>query len=121
MLRYFYSIIVSFLREKDGEFAARTEVDYFFLCLKEKDPQKIKERLLKIVKQINSFDRTDLPKYRIRFLNGVSFVEDPNTDITVIQDQAREALKNQNNGNGDVCGFYDLVIAKRMQRQKDME
>lgn len=121
MLRYFYSVIVSFLREKDGEFAARTEVDHFFLCLKEKDPQKIKERLLKIVKQINSFDRTDLPKYRIRFLNGVSFVEDPHTDITVIQDQAREALKNQNNGNGDVCGFYDLVIAKRMQRQKDME
>lgn len=121
MLRYFYTVIVSFLREKDGEFAARTETDHFFLCLKERDPEIIRERLNNIINKINFSHKSDLPKYKIEFWNGASFVDDNKTDVTVVQDRAREALKNQKKDKEELCIFYDSVVAKRIQREKEME
>lgn len=121
MLRYFYTVIEDCLRKKEGEFAARTETDHFFLCLHERNSGKIEERLDTIVKKINSFNGTDLPRYNVRFRKGVSFVEGSDTDITVIQDQARAALKNQNKDNKDICVFYDSSVANRLQKEKEME
>ena len=95
MLRYFYTVIEKFLDKEEYEFAARTEMDHFFLCLKEREPQKLQKRMEKIIREINSFQYTDLPRYRVKFRLGASFVKDNGTDITVIQDQTRAALKSQ--------------------------
>lgn len=121
MLRYFYSVIESSLRKEDREFAARTETDHFFLCLKERDPKTIQKRLDEMVKNINTFQEAGMQRYAFRFKKGVSFAEDMDTDITVIQDQARAALKNQSHENQDLCVFYDRSIAAKIQKEKDME
>lgn len=70
-------------------------MDHFFLCMKETNFQVIRERLNAIVREINTFQGMDLPKYKIRFRRGISFGDSSETDVTVIQDQARAALKNQ--------------------------
>ena len=96
MLAYFYQVIHRRLSQERGEFVSRTEMDYFFLCMREKSPSVIAARLEEIVREINEFShRRDLmlPGRRIMFRRGVSFVQDNQTDISIIQDQARIALK----------------------------
>ena len=95
LLRYFYAVMAEALKEEDREFVTRTEMDHFFLCMKETNFQVIQERLNTIVREINTFQGMDLPKYKIRFRRGISFGDSSETDVTVIQDQARAALKNQ--------------------------
>ena len=120
MLRYFYTVIEKFLDKEEYEFAARTEMDHFFLCLKEREPQKLQKRMEKIIREINSFQYTDLPRYRVKFRLGVSFVKDNGTDITVIQDQTRAALKSQTAKEAGKCAFYNCEVAQKQQREREM-
>ena len=74
--------------------------------MREKSPSVIAARLEEIVREINEFShRRDLmlPGRRIMFRRGVSFVQDNQTDISIIQDQARIALKGQT--EPEVCVF----------------
>lgn len=119
-LRYFYSVIDESLKKEEGEFAARTEMDHFFVCMKEKSRQKIKERLEEIVRNINSYDKDGLSDYHFGFRIGVSFVDDMDAEITVVQDRARAALKNQGSDD-EICVFYDSAVAERVQRERRME
>lgn len=121
LLQYFYAMMAEHLKEEDGEFVARTEMDHFFLCMKETNSQVIRERLNAIVKEINTFHGIDLPKYKIRFRRGISFGDSSESDVTVFQDQARAALKNQGDGNVESCIFFDSLVAGRVQKEKELE
>lgn len=120
MLRYFYEVIQSCLKDEENEFAVRMEMDHFFLCLKEDSPQMIQKRMESVEEEINAFRDTTLLKYKIAFRYGVSFIEDNKTEITVIQDQARAALKS---GRGDQAGrflFYNFLVAQRLQNEREL-
>ncbi len=122
MLAYFYQIIDQCL--KPGEFVSRTEMDYFFLCMREKNPETIAERLEDMVRQINEFrQRRELmiPGRRIMFRRGVSFVQDNQTDISIIQDQARIALKKQTEEEKERCVFFDAAAAEKLQKEREIE
>lgn len=122
MLAYFYQVIHGLLNPEQGEFVSRTEMDYFFLCMREKNPSVIAARLEDMVKQINEFrQRSDLmiPGRRIMFRRGVSFVQDNHTDISIIQDQARIALKGRT--EEEACVFFDGAAAARLQKEREIE
>lgn len=121
MLRYFYTVMEKFLKKEEGEFAARTEMDHFFLCLKEREPEGIQSRMEAIIRDINAFEDTDLSRYQVRFRLGASFVENNETDITVIQDQTRAALKSQTAKEAGKCAFYNSRVAQKQQWERDME
>lgn len=121
MLKYFYSVITESLSKEQEEFAARTEMDHFFLCLREKEPQMICQRMEKIIRNINTFQNTELPKHQVMFRQGVSLIENNETDITVVQDQARAALKNQESGQKEKCGFYDASVAQKIQKERELD
>lgn len=120
MLRYFYEVIQRCLKEEENEFAVRMEMDHFFLCLKEDKPQIIRKRMEFVEEEINTFRDTTLQKYSISFRYGVSFIEDNRTEITVIQDQARAALKSC---RGDQAGrfiFYNFAVAQRLHQEREL-
>ncbi len=124
MLAYFYQVINQCLKQERGEFVSRTEMDYFFLCIREKNPAVIEERLEEMVRQINEFRQCPerkLPGRRIMFRRGVSFVQDNQTDISAIQDQARIALKGQTEEEKEVCVFFDAAAAAKLQREREIE
>lgn len=122
MLSYFYQVINQCLSQERGEFVSRTEMDYFFLCLREKSPSVISARLDDMVRQINEFRcrrELMLPGRRIMFRRGVSFVHDNQTDISIIQDQARIALKSQT--EEETCVFFDAAAAAKLQKERETE
>ena len=74
------------------ELAARADADNFFLCIKGNQPEAIRERLKNLIAEINSFNRVlDAPYYLI-LQPGVYIVDDPNLEITVVQDRAKTCL-----------------------------
>ena len=119
MLKYFYRSIDKNLKKEHLEIAARSEMDHYFLLLKETDPDEIQKRLDAIVSEINSFEDTDLPKNEFEFWEGVSFITDQSMDIMVLQDQARMALKDKKTSGK--CLFYDDDIAERIRQARELD
>ena len=120
MLRYFYEVIQSCLKEEENEFAVRMEMDHFFLCLKEDSPQTIQQRMESVEEKINAFRDIMLLKHKIAFRYGVSFIEDNKTELTAIQDQARVALKSC---RGDQAGrflVYNFAVAQRLHQEREL-
>lgn len=121
MLRYFYTVIQSFIDPGKGEFAARTEMDHFFLCLRELDPDALRRRLNRIVEEINSFRNTEISSCNVSFWMGACRIEDNDTDITILQDQIRAVMKEQSRQNVGVLIFYDRRTAEKIQRERELE
>lgn len=121
MLKYFYQVICSFLYPDQEEFAARIEMDHFFLCLREKNPDIIGKRLERIVSEINSFRNTDLSEWDVSFWMGACTVENNETDLTVLQDQARVVVKHMTRQKAGTLVFFDSCLAEKIQREREME
>ena len=121
MLRHFYQTIKKQLREAEGEFVARSEMDHMFLCIKEHDQREIQKRMESIIEKINEFRGTNLPKSRIAFRIGVSLIENNKTEITTIQDRARTALKVQEAGEKNTCNFYNAKMEERMKKEREVD
>lgn len=119
MLRYFYRMIERNLDKGAYEFAARSEMDHYFLCLKETQPERLQKRIDAVVDRINRFEDTELPKNQIGFWEGVSFITDKDTDIMVLQDQARLALKDKKISGK--CMFYGDEIADRIRQARELD
>ena len=121
MLEYFYAVINSCLYPEKDEFAARIEMDHFFLCLKEKNPDIISRRMDRIVEEINSFKNTDLTECSISFWMGACAIENNETDLVVLQDQARAVVKNLSRQEAGTLIFFDNNLAEKIQREREME
>ena len=93
-----------------GEFAARVESDHFFLCINEHEPELIQSRLDSLIRDINSFRDTQLPCCQLSFRQGACIVEEPEMEITLLQDRARLAYQSQDPDVQQKCGFYDLSL-----------
>lgn len=123
MLKYFYRVIISCLNKENGEFAVRSEMDHFFLCLQEREPAALQVRLNEIIEDINAYGPLadpGLPRYRMIFRQGASFIENNDTDFTAVQDQARLAAKSSPKGEDGTCVCYSRELAKRLQDEREL-
>lgn len=115
-LRYIYQKLKEHIQP--GELAARGNSDCFFLCLLETVPETIQSRLEQLVKSINSYnDYTDI-EYNLAFHQGVYLVDDPALDVTIAQDRARTACRQQNAGS--LCSFYTSEMTLQMKKEYEL-
>lgn len=86
-LKYIHNKIEENLNQ--DEFLCRSDIDNFFMCIKENDEESIKRRLKEIGKSINEFnDNKDLKHY-LQAAYGYIIVEDVNMDVRVMMNYAR--------------------------------
>lgn len=104
---------------QEQEAAARGDADNFFLCLRESDPQVVRQRLQELVDGINTFDEGDEAPYHLSFQRGAYLVDDPELEITVIQDRVKTACRASTDDEG-TCVFYDAALTQQLQRERDL-
>lgn len=119
ILSYLYSVIDDNLDKNKGEFAARSEMDRFFLCLNEGEPEGIQRRLDDITRQINFFEGTEMPRYQISFRMAATFTEELNVDPIVLEDRVRSMLKMPDAVPGK-CMFYSKEFEEKIRREQEM-
>ncbi|MBS7007002.1 MAG: EAL domain-containing protein [Anaerostipes sp.] len=101
-----------------GETAARDNSDCFFLCLREHSMEDITRRLQELSGDINSFNNHTDIEYKLTILYGIYLVDDPVLDITIVQDRARSACRQQI-GAGP-CYFYHPDMAKQQRMEYEL-
>lgn len=104
---------------QEQEAAARGDADNFFLCLRESDPQVVRQRLQELVDGINTFDEGDGAPYHLSFQRGAYLVDDRELEITVIQDRVKTACRASTDDEG-TCVFYDAALTQQLQRERDL-
>lgn len=117
VLQYVLSVIEENLGE--DEIASRDVADHFYICLKESDEEKIKERLMQLVYKINKI-RELCEFYRFSIEFGAYQVYDRNLDMDTIQDRADMAYKYKKQGVADILRFYDESLIKELEKEKEL-
>lgn len=117
VLQYVLSVIEKNLRE--DEIASRDVADHFYICLKESDEEKIKERLIQLICKINMIKGLhEFYRFSIEF--GAYQVYDRNLDMDTIQDRADMAYKYKKQGVADILRFYDESLIKELEKEKEL-
>lgn len=70
-IKYVYQIMKENMSEH--EFVARSESDFFFVCMKESKPEKIEARIEQLEKEINAFNAYAEIPYHLNFFPGCLF------------------------------------------------
>lgn len=121
LLRCTYQTIQEHLCAQEKEFAARSELDHFFICMKEGTHENIQRRIDEIIEGINRvWEHTDA-NHPIRFRQAGYVIEEHQTDIRMIQDRVRTALQKQRFEASERCVFYDQEILERIKRNHQLE
>lgn len=102
----------------EGELAARGEADHYFLLLKSTDQYRIKQRMENLVRDINDFNKQREEPYYLTVLRGAYIVDEPDLEITVIQDRANTACRNRLHHDEGTCVFYDIEFTRRLQKER---
>lgn len=119
-LRYLYNIIIECLDESKGEFAARSEMDRFFLCLYEWEQDGVRRRVEEIIKRVNALQETYFFNYNISFRIAACFTEERNADPMMLQDRVRSVLKKSDAAPGK-CVFYSKAFAEQIRREQELD
>ncbi|WP_459609679.1 bifunctional diguanylate cyclase/phosphodiesterase [Bilophila wadsworthia] len=120
LLKYCYQVIEKHLKKDSFEFATRSEMDHFFLCLRERNTQIIQRRIDEIIDEINTFKDTNAHQYKILFKQGGCVIEDKNTEITTLQDQVRTIVKIRAVESTTKCVFFNSSIAERIYWEREV-
>lgn len=121
ILRYLYRVLERHMDEDNHEFAARSEMDHFFLCMKESEPEAVRDRLHEIIQDINSFQDTTGPGYQLSFIQGCCLVDDRKLELHTVQDRARVAAQEAVSREQDGCVFFDDQIAERIRMEQELD
>lgn len=121
MLKYFYSVISDSLKKEQEEFVSRTEMDHFFIFLREKDQDVVRERIGHIVERINSFQDTDISRFDVSFWLGACPVENNDLDLTLLQDRVRAVVQRQTTKETGTLIYYDKGLSEKMEREQELE
>lgn len=120
VLRYLYMVISDTLNKDYGEFVTRSEMDHFFLCLREQEPESLQRRLNIIIEKINAYEGNQLPHYHISFRMAAKFVDEQESDPLTLEDQVRSVLKLTNTMPGK-CVFYSEEFAERIRWEQELD
>lgn len=121
ILQVIYRKIEEHLNRKRDEFAARSEMDNFFLCLNETSPERLQTRVCEMEEAINQQISTAYPGTHLTFAAGCCLVEDMSLDIRTIQDRARIAAQDEAAIAQSGCAFYSDSIAARIKREQELD
>lgn len=121
MLKYFYSVISDSLKKEQEEFVSRTEMDHFFIFLREKEQDVVRERIGHIVERINSFQDTDISRFDVSFWLGACPVENNDLDLTLLQDRVRAVVQRQTTKETGTLIYYDKGLSEKMEREQELE
>ena len=114
VLKHIYNVIYNNI--SSNELVARSENDHFFICLNESNKQIIQTRLDMIIAEINSFAKNKASQLTI--LQGACLIENPNSEINIIQDYARLACRL--NSKKSKCTYYDKEILDTMKKEQEL-
>ncbi|MBC8529962.1 EAL domain-containing protein [Christensenellaceae bacterium NSJ-44] len=117
-LRYVMQVLQGAVTQDEA--AAYAARDYFFLCLRESNPENISRRLAELVQRINAFNADLREPYYLRIQQGVYIVEEPGQDTTIIRDRALTACRNHLPDSQEVCAFYDQALTQMLQREHEL-
>lgn len=120
ILRYIYEVICGSLDKDRGEFAARSEMDHFFICLKEGQEEGIQKRLDDITTRIDLLDKVNLPNYQIFFRMAAVFATEKDRDPIMLEDKGRSILKMSEAVPGK-CVFYSRELERRIHREQELD
>ncbi|MBU5626171.1 EAL domain-containing protein [Oscillibacter sp. MSJ-2] len=105
-------------RIRPEEIAARADSDNFFLCLKESDPETTRRRLGEMVDEIN--DTRELA-HPLTIQQGAYLIEDPTLDITIVQDRAKTACRDERSTLREgQCVFYDMAVTQQLKKEWEL-
>lgn len=121
MLHYIYQVIGRHICRENYEFAARSETDRFFLCIRADGPKMIQNRLNEIIEDINAFHDTDCPHCHLSFRKGACFADKEDMDIRTLQDRARIAAQQDSHGTEHSCVFYDESITEKIKKEQELD
>lgn len=116
-LRYIHQVLKRHIGS--DEIIARDHADHFFLCLKEYDKEKIRQRLDQLTGRINAFHRPSDIHYRFTLMMGIYRIDNPSLDVTIVQDRARTACKTL--GENQTRIFYSSQMTEAMKREQALE
>ena len=121
ILSYIYETIQKHLDEGRGEFAARSEMDHFFLCLKGKHPEILQNRLAAIVEDVNAGHEKGILPYPLIFRQGICLAEEDAADVMVLQEHARIASQKKAGSVEHSCIFYDKSFIEKIKNEKELD
>lgn len=119
-LKYVYNQIKNHLHHENNEFLARSESDHFFICMKENDANMIQKRIDEMIDDINSFHNIEGTYYQISLKQGAYLIENPQEDITILQDRARIAMQNRCTDMQNQCSFYDSSLIEKLKKDNEI-
>lgn len=121
ILVHIYQTIEKHMDKERGEFAARSEMDHFFLCLKEDIPANIQNRMDEILADINTAQEQDYPKCQVSFSLGCCLVENRDSEINAIQDRARMANQLVDVAEENICVFYNADMVEKIKKAQELD
>lgn len=119
ILCYLYKVIYNHINESKGEFAARSEMDRFFLCIKEDEPEGVQQRLDAVMKEINFSGGTKMSCYQVSFRMAAAFTGEQDSDPVVLEDRVRSMLKTADAVPGK-CVFYSKDFEEQVYREQEL-
>ena len=121
ILRRFYNIIEDSV--KVSGFAARTEENNFYLCLKENNKKHIEDIIYDILKaadkEMHLFNYWQNPSYPFR--PGVYIADDPNMSMNAMQARAKLACLNGVESENGICRFYDNMLMDKIEKEHELK
>lgn len=121
ILKHVYKIISEELKGINSEFAARTETDHFFLCMRERTAAGIQKRIDSIVEKINDSEYIEKLGFKIEFRQGACLVDSKETQGSILQERARIAAKNQDYGSLNRCVMFEPEMENKIRQDHTLD
>lgn len=121
ILKEIYQEIVEHLNADKNEFAARCEMDHFFICMDESSPEIIQQRISELENSINRRLNIMFPGICLSFEAGCYLVDDTKLDIHLFQDRALTAVRYKTEAGLSSCVFYNDSLVARINREQELD
>lgn len=121
ILKHVYRMISEELDPSRKEFAARVEMDHFFICLNEDTEAGIEARIDSIEQRINNESLREHIEFAVEFGAGACIVRDNMTDITTLEGYARVAKHSIKGESYGKCVIFNNEMQKRIFRDRRLD
>lgn len=111
-LKYIHKILESHLQKEEP--FCRSEMDHFFMALKEQTEEGVQRRIQEIRQAIDSFNEYTDVHYTLATSQGAFQITMPDMELTTMEDYARLASTAQK--PGEVCAFFRNELLQEMNQ-----
>lgn len=121
VLRLIYESMCQEIQEDRGEFAARSEMDNYFLYLRETKPERIQERTTQLIEAVNRRMDREYPGNRLHFSVGCCVVHNRSLDARIMLDRARLAAQFGGKAGENECVFYRENMTDKLRQEQELD